>query len=305
VLTRVSRAHSAVLARTSAYKWILWHGIAVSPQIEGNLVGSLSNDPDGPPELRELGAENSLRRRREQTMSAIGQTQTATLGDLGPGSQRSVAIAALELYRDPDLWPLGGSAVLLVDEPEAGLHPAAQREAATLLRGLATHGLQVIVVSHSPAFINAATPAGVPLARRAAVEGGEITRSVIRPIGFAEVRDELGVRPSDILLARRFAIVEGASDRLILNAWARKLGIDLGAAQVQLVPTGGYGNAQRVSQFMALAYEGAEFVVILDEGSKALQTRLEIEGMRNDRVTVKVLSKTAIEGFLVPSSVAA
>ena len=297
LLGKVSNAHSSVLARTSAYRWIRWHGVAVSSEIEGNLVGSLSSDTEGPPEIRVADALPSLRDRRAQTMVAMIRAKTATLSELGPGTQRSVALAALELYRDPDLWPLGGAAVLLVEEPETGLHPAAQRDAAALMAGLATHGLQVVIVTHSPAFINAAAPSGIRLARRTTGGDGEITRGIVRPTGLLEVRDALGIRPSDILLARRFAIVEGPSDRLILDAWARRLGVDLRTAQVQLVPANGYSSAGRVSQFMALAYEGAEFVVILDEGAKALETRLEIEAMGNDLVSVVVLSKTKIEGF--------
>jgi putative ATP-dependent endonuclease of OLD family len=296
LLGRVSDAHSKVLAKSSPYRWIKWHGVALSSDIEGNLVGSLSPDIEGPAEIREAAELASLRDRRAQVMVAMMRAKTATLSDLGPGTQRSVALAALELYRDTDLWPLGGSAVVLVEEPETGLHPAAQRDAAALLAGLATHGLQVVIVTHSPAFINAAPADGIRLARRAS-EGGEITRTVVRPTGLLEVRDALGIRPSDILLSRRFAIVEGASDRLILDAWARRLGIDLRTSQVQLVPSHGYSSAARVSQFIALAYEGAEFLVILDEGAKALETKLEIEAMGNDGVRVVVLSKTKIEGF--------
>jgi energy-coupling factor transporter ATP-binding protein EcfA2 len=304
LLTRVSRAHSRVLATTSPYRWIRWHGIIGRSDIEGNLVGSLSADPNGPPEIRKADGLPSLRDRRYQAMLSILRARTTTLSDLGPGTQRSVALAALKLYQDPDLWPLGGSAALLVEEPESGLHPAAQRDAASLLAGLATHGLQVIVVTHSPTFINAVPPTGIRLARRVTDDDGESSRTVVRPAGLLDVREALGIHPADILLARRFAIVEGRSDCLVLDAWARRLAVDLRTAQVQLVPSNGYSSAARVSQFMALAYEGAEFVVILDEGAKALETRLEIEAMGRSDVSVVVLSKTKIEGFFRPGPVA-
>ena len=42
--------------------------------------------------------------------------------------------------------------MLLVEEPEVGLHPAAQREVVRALRDWATHGLQLVLVTHSPAF---------------------------------------------------------------------------------------------------------------------------------------------------------
>ena len=63
-----------------------------------------------------------------------------SIDSLGPGTRRSLAVAALELYRDPLLWPtrdednhgLPALGLLLVEEPESGLHPAAQRALARI-----------------------------------------------------------------------------------------------------------------------------------------------------------------------------
>ncbi len=307
LLGRLSRSHSGALRTSSAYRWIRWHAVAsLADQVIDGLVADLSLDPAGPEGVQAAEETPAGASRRMALQLALLRSPTPTLVDLGPGTQRSVALAALELYRDPDLWPLGGTVILLVEEPETGMHPEAQRRAAALLRALATFGLQLVVVTHSPAFINAAPPAGVRLATKTLDDDKtELRRTIARPVGLAELRHELGIKPSDILLAQRFVVVEGESDRAILVAWARRIGIDLEAEGVQLIPSGGYSSADRVSQFLALAYEGADFVVVLDNGAQANKTRMEIDARFGNRVMTVVLSRTDIEGFFSPASITA
>ena len=213
-------------------------------------------------------------------------------------------MAALDLYRDLDLWPIenGGNprlAIFLVEEPETGLHPEAQRQLASSLRGWATYGLQLVVVTHSPVFVNAAPPTGLRLARRADRDTSGESRepTIVRPTDLGQIRESLGVRPSDVLLARRFVIVEGSSDQLVLTTWARRLGYDLRASGVQLVPSHGFGFAKQVARFLDLAYEGAEFIVVLDNGADTARTQLEIDAQFGGRVRTRLLSRAGIEGY--------
>ena len=195
--------------------------------------------------------------------------------------------------------------MLLVEEPETGLHPAAQRKLAASLRQWATHGLQLVLVTHSPAFVNAAEPQGIRLARREAGDGARSAQpAIIRPTDLGEIRDSLGVQPSDILLSRRFVIVEGPSDQLALEAWARRLGHDLRGQGIQLVPSFGFGLARQVARFLALAYEGAEFFVVLDNGSDTAKAKLEIDEQFGGRVRTRMLSRTEIEGYFDQGSIA-
>jgi hypothetical protein len=232
---------------------------------------------------------------------------------LGPGSRRSLALTALNLYADPSLNPRPGPTVnwasdlvlLLVEEPETGLHASAQRRLAKSLRDLATFGLQLVIVTHSPIFLNAVSTDGIRLSKRiGATDGGSAAR-LLRPTGLAEVRDALGIEPADILLARRFVIVEGDCDRLVLMSWAKRLGLDLAERGVQVVPSNGWTKAERAETFLELAYEGAEFVVVMDNGPDTPSALESIRLRHGDRVETILLSEPAIEGYYHPNAVVA
>ena len=232
---------------------------------------------------------------------------TEPLGHAGAGSQRAATLAALDLYLDPDLWPPSSSLMMLIEEPEAGLHPGAQRRVASSIRALATFGVQTVVATHSPVFIRAVPPEAVLLVRTVIDEGakGQRRRRVaFRPVDVVrEIARELGLDPSDALLARRFMVVEGKSDRVILHNWAVRLGFDPVGEGVTIVEAGGHGQASVVAQFLELAYEGADFFVVLDNGADTARTKIELEARFGNRVAVRLLSRTEIEGFFVQEAV--
>jgi hypothetical protein len=111
----------------------------------------------------------------------------------GAGARRAALLAGLELYRDPDLWTPNEHVILMIEEPEVGLHPAAQRRVANELATLPTFGLQTIVGSHSPTFVGAFPTSSIRLVRTA--PGDPKARTVVLPEHLREVADELGVEP--------------------------------------------------------------------------------------------------------------
>jgi energy-coupling factor transporter ATP-binding protein EcfA2 len=71
-------------------------------------------------------------------------------------------------------------AVLLVEEPENGVHPLRLHEIVALLRSLAERGVQIIMTTHSPDLLNACKPEEVLVFRRPDPDSGtEICR--LRP----------------------------------------------------------------------------------------------------------------------------
>ncbi len=248
---------------------------------------------------------------RGEQMAADGQAayvRWSQLDRLGAGARRAAAMAALELYRDPDIWPpLDRSVLLLIEEPETGLHPGAQRRVAKALRELPAYGVQTVIVTHSPIFVRAGDPAGLRLVRAEPSLGVGREQawhhSVVAPDRLQEAADELGVMPSDILLARRFVVVEGESDVHALTVWARTLGSRLEDHGVRVVPAGGHGSAALVGRLLDLLYEGASVVVVLDNGSDTHKAKLETEARFGGRVQVKLLARTEIEAYYSPDAV--
>ena len=68
-------------------------------------------------------------------------------------------------------------AVLLIEEPENGVHPLRLREIVTLLRTLTQRGVQIVLTTHSPDLLNACKPEEVLVFRRPNSDSGtEIMR---------------------------------------------------------------------------------------------------------------------------------
>jgi hypothetical protein len=226
---------------------------------------------------------------------------------LGAGAQRRALLAVLDLFRDPAIWPAGRFALLVIEEPEVGLDPGAQRRVAAALRELPTYGIQTVVVSHSPIMIGASDPTGWRLVRAGLgpARGGQRWREhhVVPATEVQAIAEELGAQPSDVLLARRFVVVEGDSDVQAFSLWARTLGSPLEDHGVRLVPAGGHGTAGQVGRVLDLVYAGADVHVVLDNGPDTAKTKLEIEARYG--VPVTLLDRTEIEAYYSPAAVVA
>jgi hypothetical protein len=250
----------------------------------------------------EVSIEHGLRPGTDRT----DEIERTPLDRLGAGAKRRAVLAVLELFRDADIWPADRFTILLIEEPEVGLDAAAQRRVARALRDLPTYGVQTVVVSHSPVMIGASDPAGWRLVRAALghARGRERWRHhrVVAGTGVQAIADELGAKPSDVLLARRFVVTEGESDVQAFDLWARTLGSPLEDHGVRLVPAGGHGSAAQVGRVLDLAYAGADVLVVLDNGSETHKTKLEIEARYG--VSVNLLDRTEIEAYYAPAAVA-
>ena len=99
----------------------------------------------------------------------------------GSGAQRTLLWAALKILRDIASEKTDSSRpnLLLIDEPELCLHPAAIREARDTLYDLAgTPNWQVMITTHSPVFIDFASK-HTKVARVERVEGGKVRGTTI------------------------------------------------------------------------------------------------------------------------------
>ncbi len=110
--------------------------------------------------------------------------------------------------------------ILLLEEPELGLHPTLQRR---LVEGLAKESsLTAFVTTHSPHILDCA---GEHVRHYQLRRSGDGTRSVrsLRERDLELLRD-LGVRPSSVLQANAIIWVEGPSDAIYLRGWLKAFG---------------------------------------------------------------------------------
>lgn len=127
----------------------------------------------------------------------------------------------------------GTANVLAIDEPEIHLHPTSQRTVADILSG---NGNQKIIVTHSPYILHRFDPSEIIAVNRYG-ECRQITTE--KQLSKVEkVRAHWwSPRLLEALTAQFVILVEGDADRVIVEAVAEKLGIELdrlGAVVVEL-----------------------------------------------------------------------
>lgn len=130
---------------------------------------------------------------------------------------------------------------LLLDEPERGLHRAAEEHLARNLLALTSRGrIKPIIATHSAALLDSASGQVIHIRKPAEdSEGGIGVLSQITPREAADLR-ELGLAPSSLLnLDRGYLLVEGVQDRAILEGWFDE---ELRAMRVTILPMHGTRN---------------------------------------------------------------
>ena len=134
--------------------------------------------------------------------------------EVGSGLQSLLDLAVLRGGQFED----GISTILAIEEPEAFLHPSAQR---TLARRLLSETAATMVIStHSPVLVDEASYGQVLLVRDHKIFPPRVTSD--------ERRDQINTalmngQGSDALFARSVLLVEGEGDRLFFEALRRRL----------------------------------------------------------------------------------
>ena len=158
------------------------------------------------------------------------------------------------------------SELILLDEPERGLHLRAQRHLAKGLKELSTERrCPVVVSSHSPEMLRDSENRLVHVTRDG--EGNVRTHAMGAPT--REDLDALGLEPVDVLqLTERFVIVEGEHDKIALDVF---LGDHLADLRAVVLPMRGTTNlASTIDSQFLWEFTSAGVVIVLDN------TRVEL-----------------------------
>ncbi|HVF74572.1 MAG TPA: AAA family ATPase [Acidimicrobiales bacterium] len=201
-----------------------------------------------------------------------------TFQELGTGQEQILALAFAYAYGAA--FGAGGDAglLLVIEEPEAHLHPLAQQWLGRHIHALADTGVQVLVTTHSPAFVEVEHLDGLALVTKSSEQSA--TRATQRsPTSLAEFCNDHGAAgkatPGTVLpfyaasategiirgfFARCCVLVEGPTESFALPTLLRRAGIDLLEHGIDVIAVGGIGNLARWWRLFR-AYDIPVFVV--------------------------------------------
>ncbi|BAS11752.1 protein involved in chromosome condensation [Arthrobacter sp. Hiyo8] len=176
----------------------------------------------------------------------------------------------------------GAANVLAIDEPEIHLHPTSQRTAADLLSGA---GNQKVIVTHSPYILHRFEPSEVIAVDR---------HGKCHQIGATKLSKVEKVRAHwwsprllEALTARFVVLVEGDADRVIVEAVAEVLGVDLDRLGAVVVELDGADKFKNVFPLLGPDGFGPTLLGLVDENESGSWVNA-FGGKRNTVVDKKV-----------------
>jgi hypothetical protein len=196
------------------------------------------------------------------------------LAQRGAGVRRLLMVAFFQHLAEKAAFSSNNQRyIFAVEDPEAFLHPGAQRDLAATFQDLAKMGQQIILTSHSPVFAGAVDTGDLALIKR---DGPYAIVEQTPQLNLDQVAEDLGVAPRDALLGYDACIfVEGPSDVVFLEALAstfRQAGLiscDFKERNIGILIVGGCGNLTYFVERRAFRSLRRNYGVLLDSDRKA------------------------------------
>jgi len=192
-------------------------------------------------QLLEVGLSASDFKSLKSRLSLVVDAFEIEQNGLGFNNLIYMAVVLSELTKNPDSCYRG----LIVEEPEAHLHPQLQAVLLQYLQSIhAIDGekpVQLFVTSHSPNFASIADlDSLVCLVDTGAAVETFLPRSITFDKGKREKLERyLDVTRAELFFARRVIFVEGAAELMMVDALAKRMGFNLRQHGVSLISVEG------------------------------------------------------------------
>ncbi len=207
------------------------------------------------------------------------------------------------IMRLDDLGPKGFSRhILLIDEPEAHLHPSAAGSVVRWCQRMVQHGFTVVAASHHEEFLRA--PADevtlVHVTRTTWIDGTYCTdaRTLDAPTTtqLQQLAADVGMHPAHVLaLHRAILFVEGPLDEAVLDEYG---GPGLDAAGVKVIPIHGTRNLEGLVSAELATQLGIKMGVLTDATDPTtIAQRSRRKWSSEERKVVKVIEMAEEKGL--------
>lgn len=193
--------------------------------------------------------------------------------ELGTGQQQILALSFAHAYAK---CFIGQGLIFILDEPESHLHPLAQKWLAKQIFKMAEDGLQIIITTHSPHFINLQKLPGLNLVRKDK-ETTYVVNNTASSLykhckntgsNASKTKEETVIpfytnQATPHILSGFFAtkviLVEGLTEELALPIYFERLNFDTTEQGVEVIAVNGKGNLAKWWRFFTL-YQIPTFV---------------------------------------------
>jgi putative ATP-dependent endonuclease of OLD family len=236
----ISKARSRL--NDSYLKHLSFHGDALDAKIGVNASGEDAT------RLRQLLEKLELR------LGEPDVSQDETSRGLGSNNLLFMACELLLLASDSEGFPL-----LLIEEPEAHLHPQRQLRLMRFLQEEAQkkradgQQLQVIISTHSPNLAADIRLENLVLVRNRKPFPMGRGKTKLDATDYRFLERFLDVTKANLFFARRVVIVEGDAENLLLPGIAKLIGRDFEEYGVSVVNVGGVGLRRYANIFLRAA----------------------------------------------------